>query len=441
MKTFDSKCYHSGINKIWNRKKGRSVICFVSVMLVSFSMTACSKGVSGDIEPTGSANQMTSEKQINSEGQTNDTNGTNQTNNAAQDKQQKIFAESEKIAACYQDIYKKAEKEKTLDTLETKTEIIVRLGKEGYAAVDTGNQINMANAEQVENFCAEAEKQKPGNVMILLVNEKGGFIRYDLRTENGAIQVERSSVCWEKDKPKSDYYETFQSNTWEYTEKGYLFLERYHMSGYDGAPGQIAIRVKPLDQTLRDLNQTYVVPIGYERNNLLISDWNASDYSSLDFYDLYEKLYQMKYGVSVPYPADYEGVEYEIAKDEFEDALLTYLPVDSAVIEQHTIYFPDKQTYQYRPRGLYDAEAPYEPYPEVVASEELGDGTVKLTVETVWTRKLSDCAVKSELVVRPLDTGGFQYISNHVIAKDERVTMTWYSPRLTQGEWTEYYGE
>ena len=69
------------------------------------------------------------------------------------------------------------------------------------------------------------------------------------------------------------------------------------------------------------------------------------------------------------------------------------------------------------------------------------DGTLKLYVEAVWERKMNDRVVSSELVVRLLADGSFQYVSNHVTSFDEALAFSWYEPRLTEEEWQYYYGD
>ena len=49
-------------------------------------------------------------------------------------------------------------------------------------------------------------------------------------------------------------------------------------------------------------------------NNLLITNWDNQNYTELDFYDLYEKMYYMKYGKQVPYETNYGGAEYEVQR-------------------------------------------------------------------------------------------------------------------------------
>ena len=58
----------------------------------------------------------------------------------------------------------------------------------------------------------------------------------------------------------------------------------------------------------------------------------------------------------------------------------------------------------------------------------------------MWERKGLDSAARSELVVRPLENGSFQYVSNAVQSWDEGLEFVWYSPRLTDEEWDAWYG-
>jgi hypothetical protein len=218
-----------------------------------------------------------------------------------------------------------------------------------------------------------------------------------------------------------------------------LFLEEYHPPGFDGAPGETGFRVQPLDKTCRELNRKYVMPLGYALNNLLITNWDNQNYTELDFYDLYEKMYYMKYGKQVPYEANYGGAEYEVPEDEFEEVIKTYLPFSNSEIEKGTFYNSDNRTFRYRPRGLYDCEFPYEPYPEVISYEKLQDGTLKLTIEAVWEIRMLDQAITSELMIKPMEDGSFQYLSNKVIKSDQNANAGWYMPRLTEEEWEENY--
>ena len=361
--------------------------------------------------------------------------------NNQQERQKAIKEESETLAEGYRSLYEEAVKENTLETLELQQKIIEYFGNIGYAAVDLDNQVDMVNYQQVEEFCGKAEQKKSGEITIFSVMNGGNFVRYDMQTDQGKVDVIVSSLKWKNGSPNSDYYHEFEAYTWKYTGKGYFFIEEYHPSGFDGAPGQTGFRVKPLDQACRELNRKYVLPMGYELNNLLIVDWNEQDFTNLEFYDLYERMYRLKYGTDVPYESEFGEDEYEVPKDEFEQVIQTYFQISSENIEKNAVYYPERKTYRYRPRGMYDYEFPYEPYPEVVSYEQQEDGTIKLLVEAVWVRKELDHAICSELVVRPLKNGQFQYVSNRVINSDENASLKWYMPRLSDEEWEQCYKE
>ena len=172
---------------------------------------------------------------------------------------------------------------------------------------------------------------------------------------------------------------------------------------------------------------------------LLAKHSKREDRKAWNFYDLYDLMYRMKYGTEAPYPYAYTGAEYEIPASEFDSVLQSYLNISSDTIRSRTVYDPGSDTYQYRPRGLEDSEYSYPPYPEVTAYEIQADGTVKLTVQAVYITKFSDQAVTSELVVRPLPDGSFQYVSNHVTGTTEGISGSWYTPRLTEEEWNDRY--
>ena len=39
------------------------------------------------------------------------------------------------------------------------------------------------------------------------------------------------------------------------------------------------------------------------------------------------------------------------------------------------------------------------------------------------------------MTVRPLENGGFQYVSNHMIPSEDDIDPVWYVERLTDEEW------
>ena len=274
----------------------------------------------------------------------------NQQKTERQKKEERISRESEQLAEGLREIYEEERGRGEKDTLAFQQQIIQAIGEQGYAAVDTDNQINMVHPGQVQAFCESAEQGEEDSVVFFCVTDEGGWIRYDLETQDGNIDVTESSLRWENDNPEVYYYHEFEAASWDYTDKGYLFFEESRPAGYDGAPGQKAFRVKPLDQTCREAYQTYLASVGYERNNLLITDWTEQDSKELDFYDLYERLYRAKYGEIVPYEAK-EGAEYHVPEEEIEEVLQSYFSFGRQTIRDHMKYQSESGTFLYRPRG------------------------------------------------------------------------------------------
>lgn len=198
---------------------------------------------------------------------------------------------------------------------------------------------------------------------------------------------------------------------------GSWYSEAYYLFALSDMQEKVALRVLPLDEKCRALNEAYMMPIGYVKNNMFPVDWSENDFSSLDFYDLFDIFYRQIYGKEVPYePSDNLGVGtvYQIPKEEFEHIMMTYLNIDSETLQQKTLYHTDAKTYEYRPRGFYEAEYPEHPYPEVVDYTENADGTLTLIVDGVWPDYNSDLAFRNTVVVQPFEDGTFRYLSNSI---------------------------
>ena len=345
------------------------------------------------------------------------------------------------IAAVCQDIYEEAVEKNTSTSPEVIHSMVKRLGEHGYSAVDSENQINMVCPEQMKRFCGQVEAQEEAEAVLIIVKSAVSFFKYEFKTKEGNVEVQRSYYLYQGGYWKTVSTENYPAYAWVYPEEGYLFFEEYHMPGYDGSSGHTAVRIEPLDERCRELNRKYLRTIGYELNNLFTSDWSEDDFRELNFYDLYEILYQMKngqYGASEFFA---EGVNYEIPKAEFESVFQNFFRIDSRRLQQDTIYHEDTGAYQYRTRGMHDfAPTPEIPYPEVISCEENQDGTIKLTVNAVWPEENLGKAFCHEVVIRPLEDGGFQYVSNHVIPSEDNVEVTWYTERLSEDKWQEYYG-
>ena len=352
------------------------------------------------------------------------------------------------ISVCI-DLYEKAEEENKLADLETIRSIVNRLGENGYSAVDSRNQINMTEPEKVVEFCEKVDAQEEAEITILEVSYLGGFVKYDLHAKDGNVDVVRSYYKYENGDMHREVTGSYQAEYWNYTDEGYLmfsgvwFSEELYVLTLSGAEEHTALRVQPLDETYRELSRKYLNPISFERNNMFIVDWSEEDFGDLNFYDMYDILYPKVNGQYAPYVADDNlsvSAVYQIPKEEFESVIMKYFNIDSETLQSKTIYDSENLTYEYKPRGFEEVEYPEYPYSEVVGFTENNDGTITLTANVVFPYAGNSKVYAHEVVVRPLENGRVQYVSNRIIPSEDNYRETWHTPRLTLEEWEELYG-
>ena len=368
---------------------------------------------------------------------------------AVQDQQQNVKDNEDEIIEICSQLYKKASEENKIADLETVRIIVNQFGENGYPAVDSRNQIDMTEAEQVEWFCEMVDTQEEAEITIIEVSYLGGFVKYDLETKDGNVDVVRSYYKYENGNMKREVTGSYQTEYWNYTEDGYLmfsgvwFSEELYVLTLSGAEEHTALRVQTLDETYRELSRKYLLPIGFEQNNMFIVDWSEDDFGDLNFYDMYELLYPKVNGTYTPYVADDNlgvGAVYRILKDDFESVIMAYFNIDSETLQSKTIYYAEDETYEYKPRGFEEVEYPEYPYSEVVGFTENSDGTLTLTANVVFPYAGDSKVYAHEVVVRPLENGSVQYVSNRIIPSEDNYRETWHTPRLTAEEWEEIYG-
>ena len=277
------------------------------------------------------------------------------------------------------ELFRDAEEAGRMEDLEMFRSIVNQFGNHGYAAVDGRNQIDMAEPEQVISFCGKVDAKEEGKLTILKINDLegvlDGIVKYDLKTEDAEGEATTSYYKYKDQDMEKVSTAGFHADRWEYTEDGYLmfsgsyFSEQLYVLTMSEASVYAAFRVLPLDETCRELNRKYILPVGYERNNLFLVDWNENDFGTLDFYDLYDLFYPRVNGGQIPYGMDDNlgvGAVYRIPKDEFENVIQSYINIDSGTLQSKTVFFPEDGTYEYKPRGFYEVENLEYPYPEVV---------------------------------------------------------------------------
>lgn len=347
------------------------------------------------------------------------------------------------------DIYVEAAKNNELTDMETICKVIKRFGECGYAAVDCENRVDMTQMQSVMDFCDSVENQKEAEVTIIQVSSLGGFSVYHLQTENGVVHVKRCYYGYKDGIMKSEDEGEYQTNHWRYTDDGYLmfsgtyFSEELYVLTLSSAEEHVAFRILPLDAKCQELNEKYLLLIGYELNNMFLVDWNEDDFGELNFYDMFDLLYPKLHNEKFPYVADDNlgiGAVYHIPKTEFENVIMEYFNIDSETLQSKTVYDSEDSTYEYKPRGFEEVEYPEYPYSEVIGYTENSDGTITLTANVVFPYSGNSKVYAHEVVIRPLEDGRVQYVSNRIIPSEDNSEETWHTPRLTAEEWEELYG-
>ncbi|MBD5474206.1 MAG: hypothetical protein HDR20_15335 [Lachnospiraceae bacterium] len=360
------------------------------------------------------------------------------------------FYDPESIAAVYRDIYEEAIETNTLCSLETLRRIITRLGENGYVAVDSENQVDMVGAEQVVEFCKAVDEKKNAKLTIIVIKDLS-FQKFDMETENGNVDIVRGYYQYDQNGClQNKSMVSYPADIWQYTEEGYLLFEGSYFSDENfvltlsDTPEHTALRVLPLDEKCRELNRKYILPVGYEQNNIFLTDWNEEDFGDLDFYDIFDTFYPILNKQPVPYTADENlgvGAVYQIPEEVFENVITEYFNIGREMLRQETTYLSEDMAYEYRPRGFYEAEYSDIPYPEVVGYTENQDGTITLIVNAVCPNSNTSMAYSHRTVIRPINEDCFQYVSNQMISLNDDSDLWWHSDRLSQEEWIEIYGE
>lgn len=413
-----------------NRKQKQITFAMILALLIA---TSCSS------QPHSASQEPSSAKEIHAAG-----------NGQTRQNQQSLSPILSSLSESCRDIFEDAARTNTMDTLETVSRLVERVGESGYPAVDRQNQVDMVNADKAVDFCRQAKAGKRAEVTVITVEYSGGLTQYDLQAKSGELSVSQTCCYYEDGELKQKSTGAYPADFWEYTEEGYLlfrgsyFSQDYYIYAVSDVPVCAALRAEPLDGECRQMNREYILPVGYGLNNLFLTDWNEQDFGQLDFYDLFDKLYPLVRGEAVPYRMDENlgvGAVYRIPGEEFEQVILRYLEIGRETLRSKTIYFPEDNTYEYKPRGLHEAESSDVPYPEVTDCRENPDGTITLTVNAVYARKNTSRAFSHEVVIRPLEGDGFRYVSNRIVPSPDHCGPEWRRERLTEEQWEELYGE
>ena len=119
----------------------------------------------------------------------------------------------EMIEIC-QELYAKAAEESKQADLEVIRSIVNWFGENGYTAVDSRNQIDMTEREQVIRFCEKVDTKEEDELTIIEVTYLGGFVKYDLQTKDGKVDVVRNYYEYENGSMKKVVTGSYTADYW-----------------------------------------------------------------------------------------------------------------------------------------------------------------------------------------------------------------------------------
>ena len=415
-------------NRFWKAgliKRNKKTLLFSIIILILLMMTGCSDETQevSDIEITWQDEVYSSDENVS--------------------------VDVQHIEELLCNIYDEAVGTNTLGSLDIMRRMVARLGENGYVAVDSGNQVDMTQAEQAFNFCKAVDEKKMNELTIIVVMELG-IRKLDLKTEDGSVNIVRGYYQYDQNGSLQNRGTvSYPADFWQYTEEGYLIFEGSYFSDesyiltLSDTSEHTMLRILPLDEKCREYNRKYILPVGYGQNNLFLCNWSEDDFGELNFYDLFDRFYPMIHSQQMPYMADENlgvGAVYQVPEEVFEDVIGAYFNMDHETLRSKTSYLSELAAYEYRPRGFYEAEYPDIAYPEVVGYTENEDGTVTLYINAIYPNGNMSKEFSHITVIRPFIEGSFQYVSNEITPPEGDHDIWWHSNRLTEEEWKEVYG-
>ena len=346
------------------------------------------------------------------------------------------------IVSLYKDKYINAEKmtseyyyNQTVISQEAVDEIENLLRDKGYPVMNSDSKYPtyLENAESVYEFWELVSANQNAEQELMTVSVTGEMYYTSLHYTDGKKYRTYIVVGWDENNEPvvtSDSY--IEIMDWELIND----KEFYYQVVY---PPRVPfddyalVRLAPMDKTLYDLTEKYVAPIGYLSNNMFVSEWNYNDYGHLSFNDLLEFFYRVR-NDDFFYEDNFETVR--------EPYFHTYIPAE--LFEETVLPYFDISLQEFRKRSLYDSEKNVYPWqevcsenariypsvePEVVKYQENNDGTFTLTINVRCNDYKTDRLFTHEVVIRPLNDGGYQYLSNKITYKSEHELPPNY-PRL-----------
>lgn len=277
-------------------------------------------------------------------------------------------------------------------------------------------KLGMHNYGKIEKFLKQSSNNQKGSIVFFAISS-GSVSRNKLIFDGEDMYLLYTNCTWNKENipvMAETYFNRIEQ--WKYTEKGWFCYELCTPKPpevTEVVDGSCMFRITPIKEEYRELAEKYLLPLGYQGNNLLCSNWDGENLEHLDYTGLFEYLYYMKYNKKI----DYEKYQDGIPKELFENLMTEYLPVTVKQLRKYAAFHQTKQMYpwcrlncmNYTPNAFGGA------IPEVTGIEENEDGSLSVKIDAVCERLQSDCVMRHILTVKIYDDGSIQYLGNQIL--------------------------
>ena len=404
------------------KKKRIVTIVLVSVLLMACQRTDANKNISGAIEKT----QQKSDAAEQEKGYDLP---------IAEDKRTDAIEECKTIMQSVQDIYEGFDKSSDTyndDTKQMMDKMKSVIGQTGNPVIASNPYSVMENYTKLDTFLKEASSGIEGNVVLYEVDFDGGITSKAYTYDGTDMYVLETKMSWnEKENPVLTYITNTRMEQWTYTDRGnfcYKVCVPEPPEVTEIMDGSYIIRIQPLSEECRSYSEKYVAPLGYRGNNLLRSNWDSASMQDLDYNGVFEYFYQMKYGE--PYSGQEESSK--CPAEEFEEVIMTYLPVTAEQLRRWAVYDENDATYSWQRLGCVNYTPTHFDHsiPEVVAVTHNSDGTDTLTINAVCSSVIcNDAVITHTLTIKLQENGAVQYLGNQM-KQEEIDTLPQYQYRI-----------
>ena len=284
-----------------------------------------------------------------------------------EDKKKEAVNDCEEIMGIVRDIYSEYNgiqeaDQNTAEQMMNRMKEIIK--QNGNPVIGSDHYSVMDNYQKMEQFLKSAEQEEKGSVILYEADTDGGITRKEYSYDGKEMSVMSAKMIWSEE--------------------------------------------------CREYSKKYVSTFGYQGNNLLCSNWNAEDMQGLDYNGLYEYFYQMKYGEKFTAEKEVVGIPAE----EFENVIMTYLPVTKEELKEWAVYDEQSNMFIWERLGCGN----YSPthfglsLPEVTEVRNNEDGTIVLTIHAVCDSVVcNDVVITHELTMKIQDDGTIQYVGNRIL--------------------------